>query len=147
MKRALSSAVMLIAMAAGGLIAQDHANQDHANKDKGNDKFQFIPNSLVLSRSVYQGTAATVTKGQTLPPGCVAGPVPVPLLAGGQANVSVKCATAVDDGEYPNLGNNHNVWNNGNDTNTNGKAVDASFGVTSAIELDHLCIDGTPPDT
>ncbi len=141
MKRTLSSVVVVIAIAAAGLIAEDHDN----NKDK--DKFQFEPNTLVLSRSVYQGAATTVTKGQTLPPGCVAGSVQVPLLAGGNAKVNVKCATAVDDGEYPNLGNNHNVWNNANDTNNNGKAVDASFGVTSPIYLDNLSTDGKLLDT
>jgi hypothetical protein len=50
-------------------------------------QFHFIPNSLVVSRSVYAGTADTVTVRQTLPPGCVAGTVVVPVLAGGSANV------------------------------------------------------------
>src|SRR5579862_3181070 len=31
----------------------------------------FSPNNLVLSRSVYEGAAGTVTVGQPLPPGCV----------------------------------------------------------------------------
>ena len=32
-------------------------------------KFKFVPSNLVVSRSVYQGTADTVTVGQTLPGG------------------------------------------------------------------------------
>jgi hypothetical protein len=46
---------------------------------------------LVLSRSVYTGDANTVTAGQTLPPGCVAGNVTVPLIAGGSNKVAVTC--------------------------------------------------------
>ena len=88
----------------------------------------------MLSRSVYQGTASTVTIGQTLPPGCVASTVAVPLIAGGTTNVRVKCATASDNGEYPNLVDTHNVWNN--DT------ADGSFGVTSPIFLDNITTRG-----
>jgi hypothetical protein len=44
------------------------------------DFFLFVPDTLVLSRSVYAGNPSTVTVGQTLPPGCVAGSVPLPLL-------------------------------------------------------------------
>src|SRR5689334_11811709 len=95
MKKAMISAIMLAVLAVTGLIAEDH-------KDK-NSSFQFDPNSLVLSRSVYTGTAATVTVGQVLPPGCQPVTIAVPLLAGGTANVKVKCASAVDNGEYPNL--------------------------------------------
>src|SRR5215831_2499703 len=105
MKKAMISAIMLAAMAATGSIAQDH-------KDKDSKRFQFDPNSLVLSRSVYTGTAAIVAVGQVLPPGCVPVTIPVPLIARGSANVNVKCANAVDNGEYPNLQDNHNVWNN-----------------------------------
>ena len=129
MKRALSSAVIVVAMAAG-LIAEERND---------NDKFQFGPNTLVLSRSVYQGTAGTVTIGQTLPPGCVAGTVNVPLIAGGTTPVKVKCAVAVDNGEYPNTADNHSVWNN---NSLNGSGVDGSFGVTSPIFLDNLSTDG-----
>src|SRR5262245_19299057 len=77
MKRAMMSAIMVAALTATGLIAEDH--KDNAKN------FQFDPNSLVLSRSVYTGNASTVTSGQTLPPGCVAKTVVVPLLAGGSA--------------------------------------------------------------
>jgi hypothetical protein len=127
MKRAIISAIVLAAMAATGLFAQDH-------KDKEASGFQFDPNSLVLSRSVYTGTAATVTPNQVLPPGCVAGTITVPLIAGGTASVKVKCANAVDNGEYPNLLDTHNVWNN--------DGPDGSFGVTSPIFLDNLSTDG-----
>jgi hypothetical protein len=85
-----------------------------ANDDKSSDaqQFKFPPNSLVLSRSVYTGDANTVTAGQTLPPGCVAGNVTLPLIAGGSSKVAVTCGTAIDNGEYPNLEDSHNVWNN-----------------------------------
>jgi hypothetical protein len=88
----------------------------------------------VLSRSVYEGTAGTVAIGQTLPPGCVAGTVTLPLIVGGTTSVKVKCATAVDNGEYPNLIDSHNVWNN--------NGADGSFGVTSPVFLDNLAPDG-----
>lgn len=84
----------------------------------------------MLSRSVYTGDANTVTAGQTLPPGCVAGNVTVPLIAGGSIKVAVTCGAAIDNGEYPNLEDSHNVWNN--------DGPDASFGVTSAIFLDNI---------
>jgi len=92
------------------------------------DFFLFIPDTLVLSRSVYAGNAATVTVGQTLPPGCVAGTVPVTLLVGGTANVKVTCGTAVADGTYPTVFNND--------------GPDGSFGVTSPIFLDSITSDG-----
>jgi hypothetical protein len=93
------------------------------------DSFRFIPNTLVLSRSVYAGNAATVTVGQTLPPGCVAGTVPVQLLAGGTANEKVTCGTAVADGTYPTVFNND--------------APDGSFGITSPIFLDNITTEGS----
>src|ERR1700730_2008688 len=76
----------------------------YANDDRGHDRFEFRPDTLVLSRSVYAGTASTVTVGQTLPPGCVAGTVAVPLIGSATTtNVKVKCAAATENGEYPNL--------------------------------------------
>ena len=103
-----------------------------ANDDKSSDaqQFKFQPNSLVLSRSVYTGDANTVAAGQILPPGCVAGNVIVPLIAGGSNKVAVTCGAAIDNGEYPNLEDSHNVWNN--------DGPDASFGVTSPIFLDNI---------
>lgn len=90
--------------------------------------FLFVPDSLVVSRSVYQGSDSTVTVGETLPPNCVAGSVPVPLLAGGTANVKVTCGVAVADGTYPTVFNND--------------GPDASFGVTPPIFLDDITTDG-----
>src|SRR5262249_38167060 len=124
MKTAFIPTVIVVAIS---VVAVRSAAGDH-----GDGKFDS--NSLVLSRSVYQGTAETVTVGQTLPPGCVDGTVTLPLIAGGTTTVSVKCAKAVDNGEYPNLIDTHNVWNN--DT------ADGSFGVTSPIYLDNLNSEG-----
>jgi hypothetical protein len=103
------------------------ANDDHSSNPA---QFKFQPNSLVLSRSVYAGDANTVAPGQTLPPGCVAGNVTVPLIAGGSNQVAVTCGAAIDNGEYPNLADSHNVWNN--------DGPDASFAVTSPIFLDNI---------
>jgi hypothetical protein len=97
----------------------------------GNDRshsFEFKSDSLVLSRSLYAGDASTVSVGQTLPPGCVARTVTLPLLAGGTTTVKVKCATAVSDGTYPTVFNND--------------GPDGSFGVTSPIFLDNLSTKG-----
>jgi len=94
----------------------------------GSDRFEFKSGTLVLSRSVFAGTASSVTVGQTLPPGCVARTVSVPLLAGGTASVKVKCATAVADGTYPTIFAND--------------VPDGSFGITSPIFLDNLKTNG-----
>jgi hypothetical protein len=101
--------------------------------------FKFQPDSIVLSRSVYMGTASTVAIGETLPRGCAGGPngstvVAVPTTMGGTTNVTVPCGIATDNGEAPNLSDPHNVWNNSNS--------DGSFGVTSPIFLDNLTSDG-----
>jgi hypothetical protein len=97
--------------------------------DEDHGRFHFTPDTLVLSRSVYAGNAATVTVGQTLPPGCVAGNVSVPLLAGGNASVAVTCSAATSDGTYPTVFNNNKA--------------DGSFGVTSPIFLDNITTDGS----
>jgi hypothetical protein len=89
---------------------------------------EFQPNSLVLSRSVYSGDASTVSVGQTLPPGCIAKTVTLPLLSGGVTTVKVKCATATADGTYPTVFEND--------------VPDGSFGVTSPIFLDNLSTEG-----
>ena len=119
-KNLLAAAVVMAAVA--GVTVSRMAADDGKDRERG-PSFEFREDSLVLSRSVYMGSASTVTVGQTLPPGCVAGTVNVPLLAGGTANVKVACATAVDNGEYPNLSDAHNVFNN--------DGPDGSFGVTS----------------
>lgn len=130
---------LVVAGSAVGLLANGYG--DHGRSGW----FEFREDSLVLSRSVYAGTASTVSAGQTLPPGCAAKTVAVPLIAGGTTNVKVKCATATDNGEYPNLADAHNVWNN--DT------ADGSFGVTSPVFLDNITTRGEllgtlaiPPD-
>jgi hypothetical protein len=115
-----------------GLIAQD----DHQNGDP--HRFEFHPDTLVLSRSVYMGTASTVTIGETLPLGCQGGStgltVNVPTTASGTTPVTVPCGIATDNGEYANVFDTHNVFNNANS--------DASFGITSPIFLDNLTTDG-----
>ncbi|HUK42449.1 MAG TPA: PEP-CTERM sorting domain-containing protein [Candidatus Acidoferrales bacterium] len=85
----------------------------------------FIPGDLIVTRSVYTGTASTVTIGQTLPPVC-----------GTQATCNGK---ATDNGQYPNLINSNNVWNN--------DKVDGSFGITSPIFLDQLNTSGAKVST
>jgi hypothetical protein len=69
-----------------------------ADDDHGFGGFEFRQDTLVLSRSVYVGNAETVSVGQNLPPGCTAGTVAVPPLAGGTASVKVACGTATADG-------------------------------------------------
>jgi hypothetical protein len=95
---------------------------------------QFVPGSLVLSRSVYAGNSSSVVVGQTLPPNCVPGTVTIPLLAGGTTTVTIAaasssgCNTAVADGTYPTVFNND--------------SADGSFGITSPIFLDNITTDG-----
>lgn len=88
----------------------------------------FTPNNLVVTRSVYAGTASTVMIGQTLPPNCPS---------------TAACGTgqATDNGSFPANGNINpvtgminNVWNNDN--------VDGSFGVTSPVFLDQISPSG-----
>jgi|SRR5579862_9118126 len=100
------------------------------------DKSTFASDSLVLSKSVYMGTADTVVIGETLPPGCVAVTVKVPNTTppGGTTSVKVPCGVASDNGEYPNLNDSHNVWNNA--------GTDSSFGISSPIFLDNLSTSG-----
>jgi len=126
----------LVAVAAVLVFGATSTLMSIADDDKGSDSsnFKFQSNSLVLSRSVYSGTASTVTPGQTLPPGCAAGTMQVPLIAGGTAKVTVLCSAAIENGEYPNLLDSHNVWNN--DT------ADGSFGITSPIFLDNINTQG-----
>ena len=54
----------------------------------------------------------------------------MPLIAGGSNQAAVTCGAAIDNGEYPNLEDSHNVWDN--------DGPDASFGVTSPIFLDNI---------
>ena len=111
-----------------GSIAIIAAASVHAD-DHPSDRFEFKPDTLVLSRSVYVGTPSLLVPGVTLlPPGCVAGTVNVPLIAGGTTPVAVTCATPIADGGFP------EVFNNG--------SADGHFGITSPIFLDDLTTDG-----
>ena len=138
----LSAAVACVAVPA---LAQgnssDHSQDLDHDRGDSHDKdhhFQFVPGSLVVSRSVYEGKASTITIGETLPLGCEGGTtgltINVPTTTGGTTPVTVPCGVASDNGEYPNLFDTHNVWNNSNS--------DGSFGVTSPIFLDDITADG-----
>jgi hypothetical protein len=134
-------ALLAVATAIGAsttLISKLSAGDDHPGH------FKFQPDSVVLSRSVYVGTASTVTTGETLPLGCPGGPngstvVAVPTTTNSITDVTVPCGVASDNGEFPNLSDSHNVWNN--------SGSDGSFGVTSPIFLDDVSSDGHLLDT
>jgi hypothetical protein len=73
----------------------------------------LFPGNLLVSRTVYEGTAGLLTPGSTmLPPGCTGS----------------NCVAANNNGSYP------GVWNN--------VLADANFGVASPIFLDQLTPDG-----
>jgi hypothetical protein len=95
---------------AGALIAAGPAAG--ATAHSGFRSYQrpwFLPGNLVLSGSVYAGSASLFTPGVTeLPPGCA----------------GTACTPAVADGSYPGVFNND--------------ASDPSFGVTSPIFLDQI---------
>ena len=147
---AISTAALAAALAVGSLTVNVKAQE--LGSDKGFDREHFpgfVPGSIVLSGTVYVGTADTVTPGEVLPPGClntgsVTNPNPatvnVPLLPADQTPtttttpVTVTCGYASDNGEAPNLHDNHNVWNNA--------STDGSFGVSSPIVLWNLSTDG-----
>ena len=130
-------ATLAAAVALGPLVVKVPA-QDH-------DFDGFVPGSIVVSGTVYVGEAETVTPGEVLPHGCLnTGPVTnpnpatvnVPLLPPSTSTTPVKvtCGYASDNGEAPNLKDNHNVWNNA--------STDGSFGVSSPIVLWNLSTDG-----
>src|ERR1700679_118223 len=150
----IAAPILSAAVVAGlPLVAVAQANDGHGNgqgqgqgeghgqgngQGDGHKEFRFLPGTLVLSRSVYVGKASTVTVGEALPFRCQGGAtgltVQVPLLAGGTTGVAVPCGVASDNGEFPNLFDSHNVWNNANS--------DPTFGVTSPLFLDDLTTDG-----
>ena len=80
----------------------------------------FTAGNIVVSRSVYMGSASTLAQGQPLPPVC-------------PSTAACKTAAAVSSGAYP------TVWNN--DT------IDGSFGITSPVFLDQLTPTGTLVNT
>jgi hypothetical protein len=133
---AIALAAISLAIALGGKVKADDSDHHH---------FEFHPDTIVLSRSIYEGTASTVTIGEVLPRGCAGGPlgstvVKVPTTAPpATTNVTVTCGIASDNGEFPNLTDSHNVWNN--------SGTDGSFGVSSPIFLDNLTTDGDLLDT
>jgi hypothetical protein len=120
-----ASFVLVLSAALMGVV---RADDDHSRG------FEFKPDTLVLSRSVYVGFPSLLVPGVTLlPPGCVAGTVNVPLIAGGTTPVAVTCSTPIADGTFP------AVFNNG--------AADGHFGITSPVFLDNLTTDGRLVDT
>lgn len=122
---------MAVALAAG--LRAGAARDDR-------ERFHFVPDSLVLTRSVYTGTAETVTIGENLPPGCPGGAngstvVAVPTTTPGvSTSVTVPCGIASDSGEFPNDTDSHNIWNN--------SSTDGSFGISWPILLDNLTREG-----
>ncbi len=78
---------------------------------------QFLPNNLVVSRSVYDNRASNVTVGEILPPNCA-------LTTGGCPSGS----GAPYNGTYPYVFNND--------------IYDSNFGITSAIYLDQISLTG-----
>jgi len=109
--------------------------------------FNFVPGTLVLSRTIYVGNASTVTVGENVPPGCAGGAngssnVDVPTTTTGTSIVvNVPCGSASDNGDFPNVFDEpHNVWNNNDNPNND-------FGVSSPILLDNLTTDGFPLGT
>jgi hypothetical protein len=146
MKKRLSivfAGALAAAVALGSFPVKVNAQERDRDRDHG---FRgFVPGSIVLSGTVYVGNAGTVTPGEILPFGCLnTGPVTnpnpatvnVPLLPADQTAsstttaVTVSCGYASDNGEAPNLNDNHNVWNNA--------STDPSFGVSSPIVLWNL---------
>jgi uncharacterized protein (TIGR03437 family) len=80
----------------------------------------FTPGNIVVSRSVYMGSASTLPAGQPLPPVC-------------PSTAACKTVAASSSGAYP------AVWSN--DT------IDGSFGITSPVFLDQLTPAGTLVNT
>ena len=139
MKKVFMVLAVVVALSTGLRAGDDHDKDKGKDKDRveKSDHFEFKPGTLVVSRSIYQGNAGTVTVGQILPPGCpgtsknLTFTVPVPVLpafGGGTTSVSVSCSLAVADGTYPTV-----FQNNG---------PDGSFGVTSPIFLDNVTENG-----
>jgi len=97
---------------------------------------KFQPNSLVVTRSVYEGTADTVQVGQLLPPNCPATDFPtnlsytatVPKTTSGHYSVTVTCSIATNNGAYPYVFSND--------------ASDGSFAVSAPIFLDNIDSNG-----
>ncbi len=143
------AAILATAVTLGSFSVKVNAQENDRDQDFHNQFYGFVPGSIVLSGTVYVGNANTVTAGEVLPYGCLnTGPVTnpnpatvnVPLLPADQTAsttttaATVSCGYASDNGEAPNLNDNHNVWNNAN--------TDSNFGVSSPIVLWDLSTDG-----
>lgn len=129
-KKSVVRAAVLIAAACALATATFVGTVSANNDDPFDNFFGFFPDTLVLSRSVYVGIPSTVTVGETLPPGCVAGNVQVPpATAGGKpVTVAVTCGVASADGTYPTVFNNDES--------------DGNFSVASPIFLDDITTFG-----
>jgi hypothetical protein len=142
----MCAVALAVTIALGLLTIKVRANDQEQDNQ---DQFQgFVPGSIVLSGTVYVGSADTVAPNEVLPPGClqigtiasqIAKPNPatvnVPTLTPpATLAVQVSCGYSSDNGEAPNLKDNHNVWNNAN--------TDPSFGVSSPIVLWDLGTNG-----
>jgi hypothetical protein len=133
MRKSLIATGVAVAVAAALMTATfvskakaDGRDYDHGGHDR---HFQFVPGSLVVSRSVYEGTASTVTPGELLPPGCVPTTFTLPQIGGGTSkSISVTCGDAIVDGTYPTVFQND--------------SSDGSFSVSSPIFLDNIATDG-----
>jgi hypothetical protein len=144
----LFAAALAAALALGPLAvklkAQDPDQNQGFDRDEDHSEFRgFVPGSIVLSGTVYVGKADTIIPGEVLPPGCLnTGPITnpnaatfnVPTLTGSTLAVQVSCGYSSDNGEAPNLKDNHNVWNNA--------STDPNFGVSSPIILWDLSPNG-----
>jgi hypothetical protein len=141
------AATVAAAVAFGLLPVKGNAQEHDGDQDFHHHFYGFVPGSIVLSGTVYVGNANTVVPGEVLPFGCLnTGPVMtpnpatvnVPVLPADQppttTAVPVSCGFASDNGEAPNLNDNHNVWNNA--------TSDPNFGVSSPIVLWNLTDDG-----
>jgi len=152
MKKRLSTVfagTLAAALAFGTSPVKMNAQENDGDRDFHHHFHGFEPGSIVLSGTVYTGNANTVIPGEILPHGCLnTGPVTNPNPATVNVSllpaditgsttttaVTVSCGYASDNGEAPNLNDNHNVWNNAN--------TDPNFGVSSPIVLWNLSTDG-----
>ncbi|MDE2468676.1 MAG: hypothetical protein KGL35_08025 [Bradyrhizobium sp.] len=109
--RSLAGRSRLISRLAAALLASTALGSTLARA--GENDVHFQPGHLLLSRTVYDNNAVSITAGTTqLPPNCTPG----------------NCATANVGSTYPQVFNNDQV--------------DGSFGVTARIILDELKLDG-----
>lgn len=113
-----SVAVLSLGVLAGSFAvqAQDFRHNHDDNRDRG-PALRFLPDNLVVSRSVYDNNPKNIKVGTPLPPDCD------PSTGGCGA-----ASGAPYNGSYP------LVWNN--------VLFDANFGITSKIYLDQITPEG-----